>query len=121
MFIIGSAWFDARPGEQRWKAFHHGAPVEHALVLCDCPVCVERLGQLTTRREPPPPPQPEPPKRVDAGPVREHVLELLGSGMSRDGIATAAGVDRSTVCRVLQPYAARVSVDTAAALLTVGV
>ena len=41
--------------------------------------------------------------------------------MSRDEIATAAGVDLSTVARVLKPYAAKVSIDTAAAVLTLSV
>ena len=55
-----------------------------------------------------------------ASPVREHLLELLAAGMSHDEIATAAGIDRSTVCRLRKPYAAKVSCETAAAVLAVG-
>ena len=86
---------------------------------CGCPVCWERAELLDRPAGPPPPPEPEPPKRVDAKPVRDHVLELLAAGMSRDEIATAAGIDRSTVVRALKPYAAKVSCETAAALLAV--
>ena len=121
VYIIGSAWYDGRTGQHQWKALMHGAPVEHALVLCACPLCVERLGQLTAKWEPPPPPEPEPPRVVDVEPVRLDVLELLADGLSRQQIAEAAEIDATTVTRLLRSDVKRVSVTTADAVLAVSV
>ena len=123
-FIVAAAFW--HPVSLRWMAPMHGKAVANVAVMdaCGCLACVggARLVRSWRQGPPAPPlPEPEPPKRVDVGPVRERVLELLASGWSRDEIATAAGVDRSTVCRLLRPYAARVSVDTAAAVLTLSV
>ncbi len=119
-YNLTSAWWGP-PNEHfpsGWRALRHGCGPIADMRACACPVCWERAERIDHRPGPPPPPESEP-KRVETGPVRDHVLELLAAGMSRDEIAIAAGIDRSTVCRLLKPYAAKVSCETAAALLAV--
>lgn len=63
---------------------------------------------------------------ADAAPVREHVRDLMASGIGYDRVARAAKVNRSTVARLLygqprkeQPPAVRLRHETAARLLAV--
>jgi len=54
---------------------------------------------------------------VDARPVRAHVLDLLDSGMSRQGIAERARVSQDTVRRLTTTDVLRMRRRTASALL----
>lgn len=106
-----------------WRAMKHGVPVnrEH-LLACGCPLCMEGYEKLVRWAAPPvrpPEPEPvEPPRKVDVGPVRAHVLELLDT-MSRGEVAVAAGVDVTTIARLLRPDVRQVTVETAEAVLAV--
>ena len=112
---------------QCWQAPYHGMGSMEALELCGCAKC---LDELTTRRrlvERERWRQEHPGERwsaractVEVGPVREHLRALLDAGMSRTEVAVAAGVDRTTLSRVLRADVRRVHADTATALLAVG-
>ncbi len=123
IYIVAVAF--VRPVTGEWAAPKHGCAVGDVAAMdrCGCAACVAGAARVRSwrGRPAPRPAEPEPePKRTDAGPVRQHLLELLDAGISRDEIATAAGIDRSTVVRSLKPYVAKVSCAAAAALLAVG-
>ena len=90
---------------------------------CGCPLCWERADEFEAAEKrfpsPPPPPAPKPPRVVDVAPVRAHVRRLLEAGMSRERIAVAAQLDRTTIARVLRPSVRQVRADTAEVLLAV--
>jgi hypothetical protein len=60
------------------------------------------------------------PKRVDVAPARGHIVELVAQGWSLTRIATAAGVDKTTLVRAMRPDVKRLHVRTAEAVLAVG-
>ena len=61
------------------------------------------------------------PRRLDIGPVRERLRALLEAGMTYTDIAVAAGIDRTTLYRILRPDVRGVHIDTATALGTINV
>ena len=56
---------------------------------------------------------------VEVAAVRAHVVELLAGGMTRSALALAAGVDATTVTRLLRPDVRQVRTATAEAVLAV--
>ena len=125
-FNLASAWWGPPNVHfpSGWRAFHHGAGVTAEHLAGCCPLCDERLEQLRPRpvgSQLPTavPPAPEPPRTVDVGPVRAHVRELLATGVSREAIAVTAGIDATTIGRVLLVDVPGVLAKTATALLAV--
>jgi hypothetical protein len=122
VYNLASAWWGV-PNEHfltGWRAFFHGAGTPTALEACGCPLCHERLELTGPRPAPlPPEPSPEPPRSVDVEPVRAHVRELLAAGVTRETIAVAAGIDSTTIGRLLRADVRGVLATTAAALLAV--
>lgn len=131
VYNLHSAWYDRTL--QRWKATKHGVivvsrsgdPVE-LLLACGCEPCAARADDWTERRERQSAARAAraevvdpPPARVDADEVRAHLEDLIEGGMSSGQIAVAAGVDYSTVRRVLKPWASQVAATTARRLLMV--
>ena len=62
----------------------------------------------------------EPATRVDPAPVRRHVEQLRADGWTLAAIAQAAGVNRTTVDRLVDGYLKRCSRITARAVMSVG-
>jgi hypothetical protein len=120
----------------RWTGYRHGDPAAGAYRFehcCDCDRCLDALAELDpgaaervrrrgveaeadgVRRE-----LAASSKRVDVGPVREHLRQLLASGRSMTSIAVEAGVDKTTLVRAMRPDVKRLHVRTAEAVLAVG-
>lgn len=119
-----------------WKAYRHGDVEAGAFRLercCDCDRCLDALTGLDpgaaervrrrvveaeaerVRRE-----LAVAARRVDVTPVRDHLRELLEGGRSMTSVAVDAGLDRTTLNRVLRPDVRRVAAATASAVLAVG-
>lgn len=119
VYNLRSAWWGP-PNEyfpSGWRATKHGCGLTETMRRCGCPICFERAEVLERRHVPPPPPPEPEPKRLEVAPVAEHVRRLLAGGMSRTQLAVAAGIDRTTITRLLREDVCRVSVDTAERLL----
>jgi hypothetical protein len=109
-----------------WEAPQHGAGSGEQLARCTCWACHHELARRRSagerarwREEHPGVPFPSPLRTSEVGPVREHLAGLLAAGMTRTEVAVAAGVDRSTINRLLRPDVRRVADATAAAVLAV--
>jgi hypothetical protein len=118
--VATASW---RGDQRRWVACRHGVGSFDMVDACGCDVCATRAATMRAPRHPAvtrrPPAPPAEPRTVDVAPVREHVEQLLAAGMSRKSIAVAAGIDRTTVNRLLRADVTRVHVDTAETLLAV--
>jgi hypothetical protein len=124
-FNRASAWWGP-PNEifpSGWRASCHGVGGDvPALRRCGCGPCREladywdesvRMAGRPLASSP----EPKPPAVVDIGPVRAMIVELL-EGMSRTELAVA-GIDKTTIARLLRPDVRAVRADTAEALLAV--
>jgi hypothetical protein len=128
-------YFVAWPFMGGWKGFRHGDPaageyrLEHC---CDCGVCLATLAELNPlaaervrRRAAEAEAERQrlaavaSHRKVDVVPAREHLRQLLATGRTMTSVAVDAGLDRTTLNRVLRPDVVRVRADTAQALLAV--
>ena len=121
VFNVAAAF--VHPVTDRWMAPHHGVGQRSTLKACGCAVCMDAYeGWVAAEREAGPvrrpPPEPAPPRTVEIGPVRLLVVGLLDQ-MSRHELAAAAGIDATTISRLLRADVRRVSVTTAEALAAV--
>jgi hypothetical protein len=116
------AWRAWGPGPQ-WVTRVHGDPLlnAHGLARCGCEVCLARLGEIDPdeHRRALERIAAAAPKRCDVGPAREHLRRLLAGGRTMTSVAVDAGLDRTTLNRVLRADVRRVNVATAEALLAV--
>jgi hypothetical protein len=124
--VVNTAAMRWNPHGRCWQAPRHGGGASEQLARCSCWECRAELGRrrLANQRarwrdEHPGRPFPGPRQTVEVDTVREHLAVLFAAGMTRLDVAVAAGVDRSTLGRLLRPDVRRVHVDTAAAVLAV--